>query len=731
MKKSNILNALIIFCFICINVSNLSGQIPTTGTFNYKLSLENPNEPPNPYLAAMNEVQHVVFYNDSMIVSLQSSVFTDQSYIYTNRNNGECTIIEKEGGTYVMTNTKDFSKAFDFLELLNTKDTITYDTLLFEYLGDRCKKVIRKYDSNNSPHFIINDKISFFSKSENKQIYLPLAEYSKVGEFSYSKKVLRIEPVFDHSIFKIDTIGLKRLDLETYVNTKLGFQIGSDTNSEMDAQPSKSKTYRYDDITTDTFYYINQKAMVYLQDTNITSISMPRKMNYEVFLDSLKNTKLVTSELMLEIEQKINTVWIDEILRKYFFNKTLSYELGRKILLENLEFAGIRLWDDKSPLTSEKYQKEGYALDQLISELKGYHRLVVNLEDTALKDIIFEMFKIVFPEYSLDMNNINVAKDYIYIRFRENNYRLSLEAINSNTDSKLHYTNSFIVSQMQELFSKIFVDLDLKRKIGICSFSQMKSLYSTNHTIDTLMICVYDKSLGLTNVNLSIGLSFHDSLNITNQLKLIHLYGEPNLGQIKWAVNYNENSYLKTNELKEFQKFYRKVGQNNKYIKKMMFEAAENIPYELTDLDRVFNFFFDFYLDEYNFSPIIFKNNYEGKKCLDTICYFNTAFPKIYDLLNRKLEIEKINLKKINDVQYVVQFNFSGKEYKSSGTYEDISFGCSKIIDQILASDKKYKYRIYTSLDGNEFYKNLIILKDDEVPYFEKASKVKLTTHTK
>lgn len=718
MRKSNIINALIIFCVFSINCSDLFGQIPNIGSFSYKLSIENSNESSNPYLDVMDEAQHMVFYNDSMIVSLQSSVFTDQSYIYTNRNNGEFIIIEKENGTYLVSNTKDFSKAFDFLDLLSTNDTISYDTFLFEYLGEHCKKVIPKYDSVNSPHFIINEKISFFSKTENKQIYLPLEEYIKMGEFSYSKKVHHIEPDFDHSIFRLDTIGLKRLDLKTYVNTKLGFQIGSGTNSEMDAQPSKSKTYLYDDTTLDTFSKI---------------MELTRKVKSGTLLDSLRNSKLNEPELISEIDQKIKTERIDEILRKYFYDKILSSESGRKLLLENLDFAGIKLWNDKSPITSEKYQKEGYPLDQLISELKGYHRLVVNLEETKLKDVIFEMFKIVFPEHPLDSNKITIEKEYINVKFEGNNYKLSLHAINENIDkhSELHYIKVFIKNQIQELFTKIFVDLDLKRKIGICSYSDMRILYGPDYKNDTFLICVYDKSFGLNNVNLSIGLSFHDSLNVSNQLKLIHLYGEPNLGHIKWPVNYNQNSYLNTNELKEFQKFYRKVGQNNKYIKKMMFEEAEMIPYALTDLNRIFTFFYDYYQDENSIYPDFFNTMTFEKNNIDTICDFSTSFPKIYNLINRKLDISKIHIKKFNEVQYLVEFKFNEKVFKINGTFEDMCIGFIKSIDQILASDKKYKYRIYTSLESNDFYKQLVILKDDEVPYFEKASKIKLTTYTK
>ena len=80
---------LVLFVLISFKVINMVYcQIPKYGSFSYTNSLENPNEPPNPVLAAFNESQQVIFYNDTLIVMLQNSAFTDQSYQYINKKNG-------------------------------------------------------------------------------------------------------------------------------------------------------------------------------------------------------------------------------------------------------------------------------------------------------------------------------------------------------------------------------------------------------------------------------------------------------------------------------------------------------------------------------------------------------------------------------------------------------------------------------------------------------------------
>ncbi len=719
--KFTIIVKILPFIFLFFGFNSLFCQIPSLGTFEYKFSLEFQNESSNPFLAAFTKNQHVVFYNDSMIVTLQRSALSAQSYNFMNKYTGDCIIIEKDEGFYVQTNAKDLRVAFDFTGISQTNDTIKYDTFNFEYLGEICKKVSQKYVSLNKSHHVINEKLSYYSKLDDKQIYIPLAEYGKDLGYEFSKKVELIDTVFDRSIFDVDTVGLQRLDLTTYVNTKLGFPVFSDSTfakqNDQNGLYSIFKGYKNDDFSMDTFFIIKEAVS---------------KFNYETLLDSVKNLKPVEPKLLEEIIQKYKTERIDEILTNYYFKKILSSEKGRKILLENLDFAGIKLKNDKSPLTLEKYKKEGYPLDDLISELKGYHRLVVNLEEFNVKDVIYDIFKMVLPEYAHEPLSVKVNRDDVELNFRDNSYKLSFQHINESKEdySILHYKKYFINQQIRELFAKMSVDLDLNRKIGICDFSQIRSLYGPDYTIDTFLICAFDKDFGIKAENLPIGLSFHDSLQVSKQLKIYHLYSESNSGYISFPLNFN-NIYLKSSKLREFQKFYELVGENNKYIRKMMFESAENIPYALTDLERIFVFFFDYYLDENRFIPdFLAKIPYE-KENMDTICDFNIAFPKIYDLLNRKLNIKNIYMKKNKDWHYLVQFNFKGREYKIVGTYEEVAFGCVKTIDQILASDKKYKYRIYTSLESNDFYKKLIILRKDEIHFFEQASGISLSTFTK
>ena len=116
------------------------------------------------------------------------------------------------------------------------------------------------------------------------------------------------------------------------------------------------------------------------------------------------------------------------------------------------------------------------------------------------------------------------------------------------------------------------------------------------------------------------------------------------------------------------------------------------------------------------------------KKTIDTLSDFNIAFHKIYNLLNQKLNFKNISMKKINDWQYEVNFEYQSKRYKISGTLDDVGFGCAKAIDQILALNKELNYRIFTSLENNEFYKKLIILRNDELPFFKHATGISLST---
>ena len=85
-------------------------------------------------------------------------------------------------------------------------------------------------------------------------------------------------------------------------------------------------------------------------------------------------------------------------------------------------------------------------------------------------------------------------------------------------------------------------------------------------------------------------------------------------------------------------------------------------------------------------------------------------------------------MKKINDWQYEVNFEYQSNRYKISGTLEDVGFSCAKAIDQILALNKELNYRIFTSLENNEFYKKLIILRNDELPFFKQATGITLST---
>jgi len=711
---------LVLFVLISFKVINMVYcQIPKYGSFSYTNSLENPNEPPNPVLAAFNESQQVIFYNDTLIVMLQNSAFTDQSYQYINKKNGNCTIVERENGIYVQTNTKDLNKAFDILGINQSMDTISFDTVNFEYLRSSCKKVFKKYDTSKATYFVINTNLSYYSNSDNKQIYIPLEENVSLGGYSYFKSIHQRDTTFDLTIFSLDTIGLKKISLQSFVNQKLGFQVIPDSsyNSEYDANNMFSwfGNNKTDDITKDTFYSLLE---ITLQSFN----------NEKVKLDSIRSSKLIEPALLNFIDSNINTHRINDIIRHYFYNKILKTEKDRKTLLENLEYAGIQLKNGKSPTTLEKYIKEGYALDQLISDLKGYERMVINLENLNYVEVIKDIFKIVLPEYAHQSLRVKIKNENIDFIFNDINYKLDLRIIYDNPESSLYYKNVFITQNIRELFTKIFVDLDLKKKIGIIPISQFSNLYRGNQKVDTFLICTYDKNTGIKRENLQIGLSFHDSLKISKQLQLQNLYSEEGFGNYSSPLDFEKNKYLKTNQLKEFQRFYRKVGSNNKYIRKMMLETAENIPYELTDMGRIFVFFFEFYLDEGNFIPLFFMGTAYDKKTIDTLSDFNIAFPKIYNLLNQKLNFKNISMKKINDWQYEVNFEYQSKRYKISGTLEDVGFGCAKAIDQILALNKELNYRIFTSLENNEFYKKLVILRNDELPFFKQATGISLST---
>lgn len=716
----NTFKTLVFFVFLSSVGNNIViCQIPNLGTFSYDISIGDPNEPPNQFFAAISESQQVIYYNDSMIVTLQMSVFADQSYHYINKKNGNCTILERENGIYVQTTTKELSKAFDLLGLLNAMDTISYDTLSIEYMGTLCQKVTKKYEDPKSTYFIINSNLSYFSDSEMKEIYIPMVEYQNIEGYVYSKTVKQINTTFDHVVFELDTLGLKKIDLQTYVNQKMGFQIVSDSIYNSDSGQnnmfSMFSGYKRDKITKDTFHLV---------------LDITRKFNDENLLDSIRNVKIIDPALFDYIQNNIKTQRIDEIVKYYFYNKILSTERGRKTFLENLDFAGIKLKNNASPLTLHKYLKEGYALDQMIAELKGYDRLIINLDELNYHDLINNIFKIVFPEYADQTLKVKVDKNNVEVYFNDNIYKLSLENINENIESQLHYKKAFISQGIRRLFTKMIVDSDLKRKVGIFDFSFIRNLFGPDFKIDTFFVYMYDKNTGIKKENLNIGLSFHDSLHVLHQLKLNYFYADENYGESSIPLNFESNKYLKTSQLKEFQSFYKKVVKNNKHISKMMQNVAANIPYELIDLDRIFAFFYEFYLNDDSFVPqVVVNTSYENNK-VDTICNFNIAFPNIYNLLNQKLNIENIYIKKNNDWQYLVVFDFKGKNYKIVGTYEEIGKGCAKIIDQILSLDVKLKYRIYTSLEENEFYKRLIILRIDEVPLFEKASGISLTTLT-
>ena len=97
-------------------------------------------------------------------------------------------------------------------------------------------------------------------------------------------------------------------------------------------------------------------------------------------------------------------------------------------------------------------------------------------------------------------------------------------------------------------------------------------------------------------------------------------------------------------------------------------------------------------------------------------------------MFKQKLKFKNISRKKINDWQYEVNSEYQSKRYKISGTLEDVGFGCAKAIDQILALNKELNYRIFTSLENNEFYKKLIILRNDELPFFKQATGISVST---
>ncbi|MBK6497139.1 MAG: hypothetical protein IPG00_02815 [Saprospiraceae bacterium] len=189
----------------------------------------------------------------------------------------------------------------------------------------------------------------------------------------------------------------------------------------------------------------------------------------------------------------------------------------------------------------EKYIKEGYALDQLISDLKGYERMVINLENLNYVEVIKDIFKIVLPEYAHQSLRVKIKNENIDFIFNDINYKLDLRIIYDNPESSLYYKNVFITQNIRELFTKIFVDLDLKKKIEIMPISQF-SICIGNQKVDTFLICTYDKNTESKEKkeNLQIGLSFHDSLKISKQLQLQNLYSEEGFGNYSSPLDFEK-----------------------------------------------------------------------------------------------------------------------------------------------------------------------------------------------
>lgn len=499
----------------------------------------------------------------------------------------------------------------------------------------------------------------------------------------------------------------------------MGFQVIPDSTYSSSKDNNMfswfSNREKVDDITTDTFYRL------------VEIISNPY-LKENARLDSMRYSKFVEPALLAKIESDINIRSLNEIVTTYYYGKILQTEKERNILLENLAHAGIVLKDGNSPMTLEKYKREGYPLDQLIAELQGYERMIINLEEIKYEQVIIDIFKLAFPEFDKQPLKIKVNKSDIDIEFNKTKYKLNLEIINNNPESSLHYKSYFITQYIKDFITQIFIDFDIKRKIGILPLSRMRDVYRNEQIIDTFMISVYDQNTGIKKENFQVGLSFHDSLKIVKQLKLKHFYFNDYFENSSLNLNYDQ--YLKSRKLKEFQELYIKVGKNNSYMQKVMQEAANELHYPMHDYGRLTAFFFKFYLDESEFIPKFLIGDAFDNEKIDIVSNFETAFPEINNLLARKLSINNISQKKYNDAQYEIQLVYKGKKYTISGTLEDIGIGCAKIIDQILASEKNLGYRIYTSLEKNYFYKELIILRNDELAYFKNASGISPTTLT-
>lgn len=230
MVKILIMNNLKTILIVSVWIFNshiILGQIPKIGTFSQKIAFKDSSDKPNPFLTALGESQFFVFYNDNMIVTLQSSIYAEQDYNYINKNNGNCTIIDKENGVYVETNTKDFNRAFDILDLWSTTDTISFDTTDFKFLGTSCQKVTKTFDTTKSTYFIINNNISYFSVADGKQIHFPLEENISLGEYSQFKTIDKVDSTFDHNIFIKDLSNLKKNRLINLCQSKNGFSSHS------------------------------------------------------------------------------------------------------------------------------------------------------------------------------------------------------------------------------------------------------------------------------------------------------------------------------------------------------------------------------------------------------------------------------------------------------------------------------------------------------------------------